>query len=244
VSDTIEGRNAVLEALRSGLKLRKVFIACGVKGASALDEIERLARASVIRVEHVERAELDRKSERGAHQGVMAEMAAFEYAELPNVLKRTEDSKASLIVVLDHVTDPGNLGAIIRSVEVAGGDAVVVPKDRSATVTAVVHKTSAGATSHLSVVRITNIARTLAELKQHGYWVIGASEKASIFAWDAPLEGRVVLVMGAEGSGISKLVLAECDVLASLPVAGHVDSLNVAQAATVFAFEWARRTAK
>lgn len=241
MSDIIEGRNAVLEALRSGVRLRKVSVASGLKSNAAVDEIERLARAAGARVEHVERTELDRSSVRGAHQGVIAEVAPFAYTELADVLARTDGRPASLIMVLDHVTDPGNLGAIIRSVEVAGGDAVVVPKDRSAAVTAVVHKTSAGATSHLPVARVTNVARTLAEFKQHGYWVIGASEKASVLAWDAPLEGRVVLVMGAEGGGISKLVLAECDVLARLPVAGHIQSLNVAQAATVLAFEWARR---
>lgn len=243
MADVIEGRNAVLEALRSGARLRSVRLARGVKRSDALDEIERLARGAGVRVEHVERVELDRASVRGAHQGVMAEVAPFVYTELEDVLARTEGRSASLLVVLDHVTDPGNLGAIIRSVEVAGGDAVIVPKDRAAAVTAVVHKTSAGATSHLPVVRVTNVARALVELKRHGYWTIGASEKAGTLAWDVPIEGRAALVMGAEGGGISRLALAECDLLARLPVAGHVSSLNVAQAAAVLAFEWARRSA-
>lgn len=244
MSDIIEGRNAVVEALRSGQELRRILLARGVKTNATLDEIVRLAKDAGVPVADVDRRELDRMSERGAHQGVAAEVAPFRFTELRDLLGRTDGADESLIVVLDHVTDPGNLGAIIRSVEVAGGDGVVVAKDRSAPVTSVVHKASAGATAHLSIVRVVNIRQTLQSLKDAGYWVVGASEKAELQAWEAPLEGRIALVMGAEGTGLSRVVQEECDLLVRLPVRGRVDSLNVAQAATVLAFEWVRRSAR
>ncbi|MDO9557636.1 MAG: 23S rRNA (guanosine(2251)-2'-O)-methyltransferase RlmB [Coriobacteriia bacterium] len=243
MSELIEGRNAVFEALRSSQGFRRVLIARGVKTSGTLDEIRRLAQAASIPVTEVDRSELDRMSPRGAHQGVAAEALPFRFTELSDVLRRTADADASLVVVLDHVTDPGNLGAIVRSVEVAGGDAVIIAKDRSAPVTAVVHKASAGATAHLALVRVTNIHQTLQVLKDEGYWVVGASEKAELLAWEAPLEGRIALVMGAEGNGLSRVVQEACDLLVRLPVRGRVDSLNVAQATTVLAFEWARRSA-
>ncbi len=242
MSEFIEGRNTVLEALRSGQELQRILIARGVKPNSALDEIRRLASSASVRVSEVDRAELDRLSPRGAHQGVAAEAAPFRFAELAQVLRRTASADASLLVVLDHITDPGNLGAIVRSVEVAGGDAVIIAKDRSASVTAVVHKSSAGATSHLPLIKVVNIRQTLDALKEAGYWVVGASEKAELLAWEAPLEGRIALVMGAEGAGLSRVVQESCDLLVRLPVRGQVDSLNVAQATAVLAFEWLRRT--
>jgi len=241
VAEYVEGRNAVLEALRSGQHLRRIMLARGAKPNPTLDEIRRLAAIDGIPVKLVERAELDRSSARGAHQGVIAEAMPFRFAALADVLASTADTPSSLVMVLDHVTDPGNLGAVIRSVEVAGGDAVIVAKDRSAPVTAVVHKAAAGATAHLPVVQVVNVHRALQELKDAGYWVVGASEKAEMTAWDAPLEGRIALVMGAEGSGLSRVVRDACDLLVALPVRGKVDSLNVAQAATVLAFEWVRR---
>ncbi|MDZ4654322.1 MAG: 23S rRNA (guanosine(2251)-2'-O)-methyltransferase RlmB [Coriobacteriia bacterium] len=242
MSELIEGRNAVLEALRSNQEFQRVLIARGVKPNATLDEIRLLAKTASVRVVEVDRAELDRLSPRGAHQGVAAEAAPFRFAELADVLRRTVDATASLIVVLDHVTDPGNLGAIIRSVEVAGGDAVIVAKDRSAPVTAVVHKASAGATAHLPVVRVVNICQTLRALKDAGFWVLGASEKAELLAWETPFDGRIALVMGAEGAGLSRVVQEACDLLVRLPVHGHISSLNVAQATTVLAFEWVRRS--
>lgn len=241
MSEFIEGRNAVLEALRSGMRLQRVLVARGVKPVPTVEEIVRLAGTASVRVTEVDRAELDRMSSRGAHQGVVAEAAPFVYAELADIMRRTAEDSSSLVVVLDHITDPGNLGSIIRTVEVAGGDAVVVAKDRSAPVTAVVHKASAGATAHLPIARVVNISQTLSTLKKAGYWVAGASEKAELTAWDAPLDGRIALVMGAEGSGLSRIVEESCDLLVRLPVRGQIDSLNVAQATAVLAFEWARR---
>jgi len=144
-------------------------------------------------------------------------------------------------VVLDHVTDPGNLGAVIRSVEVAGGDAVIIPSVRAASIGPVAHKASAGGTSHLPIVQVPNVARMIDRLKEEDYWVGGADERAEQDLWDAPMEGRLALVLGAEGAGLARLTRERCDFLVSIPVAGRVSSLNVAQAASVLVFEWVRR---
>lgn len=238
---TIEGRNAVLEALRSGLHLERIALAEGQRPNPVLDEIRRLAAESRVPTEAVPRSQLDRDSVRGAHQGVIAYAGAFRYAELSEVLQATTGASRSLIVLLDHVTDPGNLGAVIRSVEVAGGDAVLIPRDRAASIGPVAHKASAGATAHLPVVQISNISQALGTLKDAGYWVAGADERGEQDLWASPLEGRVVVVLGAEGSGLARLTRERCDFLVSIPVAGRVSSLNVAQAASVLAFEWVRR---
>lgn len=241
MSETIEGRNPVLEALRSGSRIERVLVSSGLQSDPVVSEILKRAKDAGVRVDQVQRAELDRRSARGAHQGVIALAAPFEYAALEEVLAATVGKKRSLIVVFDHITDPGNLGAAIRSIEVAGGDAVVIPRDRSASVGQVVHKASAGATSYLPVVQVSNVASAIASLKDAGYWVAGADERAEDTLWKAPLEGRLALVLGAEGAGLSRLVRERCDFLVSIPMAGHVASLNVAQAATLLAFEWVRR---
>lgn len=242
MSEPIEGRNAVLESLRSGLRLERVLIAAGTKPNPVLDEIRRLAASAGIPVSEVARRGLDERSARGAHQGVMALAPAFEYAALEAVLAEAGARDQALLVVLDHVTDPGNLGAIIRTVEVVGGSAVIVPKDRAASVGPVVHKASAGATAHLPVVQVTNVAQALEAIKNAGFWVAGADERGHDDLWSAPLDGRLALVLGAEGSGLARLTRDRCDFLVSIPVAGRVSSLNVAQAATVLAFEWRRRS--
>lgn len=241
MADVIEGRNAVLEALRSGLGLEQVLIALGTRGNPALDEIRTRAHSAGTRVREVPRAELDRLSARGAHQGVVAVAPAFSYADLEDVLRAARGRQRSLLVVLDHVTDPGNLGAAIRSVEVAGGDAVIIPSVRAASIGPVAHKASAGGTAHLPVVQVANIARVIDRLKEEDYWVGGADERAEQDLWHAPLDGRLALVLGAEGAGLARLTRDRCDFLVSIPVAGRVSSLNVAQAASVLVFEWVRR---
>ncbi len=241
MSATIEGRNAVAEALRSGQAITALRVAKGMRSDPLVDEIVELARAAGATVTFVERAELDRGSERGRHQGVVATMAEFHYTPLNALLKRAEGKERSLVLVLDHVTDPGNFGAIIRSAEVAGADGVIVADRRSAPVTAVVHKAAAGATSHLPIVKVTNLVQALGLLKDAGFWTAGATERGRDTLWRAPLDGRLALVLGSEGSGLSRLVAENCDFLVRIPVAGKVTSLNVAQAATVMAFEWMRR---
>lgn len=238
----IEGRNSVLEALRAAMPLAEIMLAEGVKADRSLDEIERRAREGGVRVSRKGRHELDRMSERGAHQGVIARAAEFPFTPLADVLRATARKPDSLIIALDHVTDPGNLGAVARTAEVVGAAAVVVQSRRSAAVTPAAWKAAAGALAHVPVVRETNLARALSALKDAGYWVAGASEKAEQSVWDAPLEGRIVLVMGSEGDGLSRLASETCDFLVRLPQSGKVGSLNVAQATTALSYEWLRRT--
>lgn len=240
-AEVIEGRNAVAEALRSGRRVTRVLIAEGVKPNPVLDEIRRRTKASGARVEQVPRRDLDALSPRGAHQGVAAYVEPFEFTPLAEVIAQHRDDARSLIVVLDHVTDPGNLGAAARSAEAVGAHALLVPKDRSAPVSAVAEKAAAGALSHLPLVQVTNLARALKTLKDAGYWVAGADEHADAEVWDIDLDARLVLVAGAEGTGLSRLTQESCDYLVRLPILGRVGSLNVAQAVTALAYEWLRQ---
>lgn len=236
----IEGRNAVAEALRAGLPLKRIVIADGLKPDRAIDEIVRRAGEAGVRVDRAPRRKLDEFSDRGSHQGVVAEAAPFRYADLGRVLKALPEGPA-LVIALDHVTDPGNFGAIVRTAEVVGAAAVVVAARRSASVTGSAWKAAAGAFAHVPVARVPNLAAALDSLKEAGFWVAGASERAAQTIWEAPLDGRIVLVMGSEGEGLARLTAQRCDFLVSLPQAGRVGSLNVAQAATAIAYEWMRR---
>lgn len=193
-------------------------------------------------IEHVRRQVLDDLSERGAHQGIVARAADFRFTPLEQLLASARDKSVSLLVALDHITDAGNLGAIARSAEVAGADGLIVPSRRSAALGPGAYKAAAGALAWLPVAQEPNLVRALEVCKQAGYWVAGASERAEQRVWDAPLDGRLVLVLGAEGTGLSRLVAETCDFLVSIPVAGKVGSLNVAQAASVLTYEWVRRS--
>lgn len=237
----IEGRNAVFEALRAGVPMARVLIAEGTKPDRALDDIARLAREVGVKVVRAPRRELDRLSERESHQGVLAEAAPFEFTPLAEILSASEGKERSLIIALDQVTDPGNLGAIARTAEVVGADGVLTAKRRSAAVTPAAYKASAGALAHIALAREVNLVRSLELCKEAGYWIGGASEKGSQLVWDAPLEGRVVLVMGSEGEGLARLTREACDFFVTLPQSGRVGSLNVAQATTAIAYEWLRR---
>lgn len=223
------------------MPLERIVLAEGTKPDRTLDEIVRRAGQAKIRVAHEPRRELDRMSERGAHQGVIAEAAPFRYTELSSVLRDVEGKPNALVIALDHVTDPGNVGAIARTAEVVGAACVLVPKRRSAAFTAAAWKSAAGALAHVPVVQEPNLVRALESLKAAGFWVAGASERAPQTVWDAPLEGRLVLVMGSEGDGLARLTAEKCDFLVSLPQAGRVGSLNVAQATTALSYEWMRR---
>lgn len=237
----LEGRNAVTEALRAGMPLKRITIAENTQPDRAIDEIVRLAERTRVPVERRARKDLDRMSERGAHQGVIAEARPFRYASLPEVLASTQGDERSLVIALDHVTDPGNFGAIARTAEVVGAACIVTTKRRSAAITAAAWKSAAGALAHVPVVQEPNLVRALEQCKEQGFWVAGASERAKADLWGSPLEGRLVLVMGSEGEGLARLTIDTCDFLVSLPQAGKVGSLNVAQATTALAYEWLRR---
>lgn len=238
--DFIEGRRAAAEALRCGFPVKRALIAEGQRSDAALARlVDELSRAN-IPIKTVPRGLLDAISSHGAHQGVALEVGAFPYADLADIIACAQDGPA-LIVVLDHVTDDGNFGAIVRSAEVVGAAGVVVANKRAAGVTVGSYKTSAGAVMHLPIAQVPNIARAIDDLKEAGFWVAGASEHAQDVCWGSPLQGRVALVMGSEGDGISRLVLEKCDFLTKLPQLGATESLNVAQAATALCFEWLRR---
>jgi len=243
LSTLVEGRNAVLEALRSDMPVSRVFVAEGLRSDHTLVEIERVADRRGVPIERVRRQVLDDLSERGAHQGVIARAAPFRFTPLPRILSEAQSAKQSLLVALDHITDAGNLGAVARSAEVVGAHGLIVPSRRSAALGPGAYKSAAGALAWLPVAQEPNLVRALEACKSAGYWIAGASEHASLSAWAAPLEGRLVLVLGAEDSGLSRLVAENCDFLVSLPVVGRVGSLNVAQAASVLAYEWLRRGA-
>lgn len=237
----IEGRNAVAEALRAGMPLKQIVIAAGAKKDRALEEIERRTKKAQLPLKTVPRRELDARSDHGAHQGVMAEAAPFKFTPLEKMIATVEGNPQALVIVLDHITDPGNLGAIVRSSEVVGAAGIVIPKRRSAAITPVAWKSAAGAFAHVPICQETNVARTLIKLQEAGFWVAGASEQAPKDCWHAPLEGRIALVMGSEGDGLARLTKDTCDFLVRLPQQGKVGSLNVAQATTALSYEWLRR---
>ncbi len=236
----VEGRNSVLEILRADVPVGVILVATGTKGVP-IEEIRRIAASRGVEVRTVSRSVLDERSVRGAHQGVMAEVAPFEYSSLNDVLSNVGNRERSLIIALDHVADEGNLGAVARSAEAAGADALLLPKARAAGVGPTAYKTSAGALAYLPVILEPNLVRAVEKLKDAGYWVAGAIESGETVFWEAQLTGRLVLVVGSEGSGLSRLTERTCDFTVRLPLAGHVDSINVAQAATVLAFEWVRQ---
>ena len=270
MSDIIEGRRAIEEALRAGVPIRRVLVAESASGAAATYETSQAAkgqgrsrhkkadsdpalnrlidklRKSGIEVTPVPRSELDRISvssgSHGAHQGIVCEVPDYRYADLAAVAASGAAKDSALILVLDHITDEGNLGAIIRTAEVVGAEGVVIPAKRAAQVTSGVYKTSAGAALHIPIVRVGNVVGALESLKRAGFWVAGASERAQVDIWHAPLSGRICLVMGSEGDGISRLVSEACDFHVALPQRGRVGSLNVAQATTAIAYEWMRRS--
>lgn len=241
MEDRVEGRNAVTELLASGRRVKKLLVLEGARPTDPLGHLVGEARARGIRVEIVSRRDLDKLSERGVHQGVVALVEPYQYASLDDVLRAAKPEGPQLIVALDHVTDPGNLGAVVRTAEVVGAAGVICPKDRAAAMTASAIKASAGAAEHLPVCRVPNLVQALERCKQEGFWIVGASEKAPSPVWDASLEGRIVLVMGAEGTGLARLTERACDLLVSLPVRGRISSLNVSAATAVFAYEWLRR---
>ena len=240
-ADVIFGRRAVAEALDLELPLKSAFVLGGPDADATLAElVSRLAEADVP-LEQATRQRLDELSGRGAHQGIVVRTQPFEYASLGRIIRAAGEGDA-LVVVLDHVTDQGNLGAIVRSAEVVGAAGVVIANARAAGVGMGAYKASAGAVLHIPIARVPNLTRALEELKQNGFWALAATEHADEDVWHAPVEGRLALVMGSEGAGISQLVLRSCDMRAKLPQRGRIESLNVAQATTVFCYEWLRRT--
>ena len=237
----IEGRNALTEALKSGRTIDKVYVAEGSTDR-ALTRLAALAKEAGAVVVPVDRRKLDQMSPTGAHQGVIAAVAAHEYASVDDILAlAAERNEAPLIVICDELSDPHNLGAILRSAECAGAHGVIIPKRRSVGLTAVVAKTSAGAVEYLPVARVANIANTIRELKEQGVWIYGTAADGASGLYRTDLTGPAAIVIGNEGEGMSRLVRESCDVLVSIPMKGRISSLNASAAATVLLYEALRQ---
>ena len=234
----IEGRRAVAEALTAGFPVKRALVADTESDAGTAQYVDA-CRVAGVPVDFVPREELDAISSHGAHQGIALEVGSFPYKSTEDIVAASGTGPA-LVVILDHVTDEGNLGAIVRSAEVVGATGVIIANKRAAGVGVGTFKTSAGAVMHLPVAQVPNLARALDQLKEAGFWVVGATEHAKDVCWDTPLDGRVALVMGSEGEGLSRLTQEKCDMLTKLPQRGKTESLNVAQASTVLMYEWLR----
>ena len=240
MSEQIEGRNAVLEAFRSGKCVDKLFILDGCQDGP-VRTIAREARKTDTIINYVSKERLDQLSETRAHQGVIAQVAAYEYSTVEEILARAEEKgEPPFLILLDNVEDPHNLGAIIRTANLAGAHGVIIPKRRAVGLTSTVAKTSAGAINYTPVAKVTNIVRTIEELKEKGIWFVCADMGGETM-YDLELTGPMGLVIGNEGEGVSRLVREACDFTASIPMKGDIDSLNASVAAGVLAYEIVRQ---
>ena len=239
----IEGRNAVIEALRAGESIDKIYLAKG-ETDKTLGHSASTARAAGVVVVEADRRKLDAMSRTHAHQGVIALAAVREYAAVEDILAAAQErGEAPLLVICDEISDPHNLGAIIRTAECAGAHGVVIPKRRSAGLTAVVAKTSAGAVAHLPVARVPNIPSLLKDLKKQGMWIFGTAADGTTSLYDADLKGPAAIVIGSEGDGMTRLVAESCDFLVSIPMRGKLHSLNASAAAAILLYEAVRQRA-
>ncbi len=239
--DLIEGRNAVTEALRAGRSIDKIYIARG-EVDKTLGHIASKARDMGIVVTEADRRKLDAMSVTHAHQGVIALCAVREYVEIEDILAIAEDrGEPPFVIVCDEISDPHNLGAIIRTAECAGVHGIIIPKRRSAGLTSIVGKTSAGAAEYMAVARVPNLTAALKELKARGLWIFGSAAGAQGGLWQTDLRGPVCLVIGSEGEGMSRLVTESCDFLVSIPMRGKLNSLNASAAAAVLMYEVLRQ---
>ena len=241
VEGQLEGRNALTEALRAGRTIDKVFIADGDtdRGLQRLAAEAKEAGAVIV---PVDRRKLDQMSFTRSHQGVIALAAAHDYYTIDDILEEAASrGENALIVICDELSDPHNLGAIMRSAECAGADGVVIPKRRSVGLTATVAKASAGAVEYMKVARVTNINNAINELKEKGVWVFGTAAEGSVPMYKADLTGPAAIVIGNEGDGMSPLVRKNCDMLVHIPMAGRISSLNASAAASILLYEAVRQ---
>lgn len=236
----IEGRNAVLEAFRSGKTIDKLFILDGCKDGP-IQTITREAKKQDTLISYVAKERMEQLSETKKHQGVIAMAAAYKYAELEDILENArQKGEAPFIILLDNIEDPHNLGAIIRTANLAGAHGVVIPKRRAVGLTGTVAKASAGAINYTPVAKVTNLTATIKELKEKGMWFVCA-DMGGTSMYDLDLKGSIGLVIGNEGEGVSKLVRENCDFIASIPMKGDIDSLNASVATGVLAYEIVRQ---
>ena len=243
-SGGIEGRNAVIEALRAGVPLDKVYILKG-EDAPSLRMIASKARAAGAVVVDADRRKLDGMSRTNAHQGVIATTPAAEYVEISDILNiAKQKGEEPLIIVCDEISDPHNLGAIMRTAESSGAHGVIIPKRRSAGLTPIVVKTSAGAAFHVATARVANITAALDELKKAGVWIYGSAADGEKSLWETDFKGAAAIVIGSEGEGMSRLVKENCDFIVSIPMAGKMSSLNASVSAALLMYEAVRQRSK
>ena len=236
----IEGRNAVLEAFRSGRTIDKIYVLDGCQDGP-VRTIVREAKKHGSLINFVTKERLSQLSETGKHQGVIAHAAAYEYSTIDDMLKLAEErGEAPFLILLDNIEDPHNLGAIIRTAETAGAHGIIIPKRRSASLTSIVYKTSAGAVSHIPVARVSNLPATMDKLKEQNIWIYGAEMDGENWC-SVDYRGGVALVIGSEGNGLGRLVKEKCDFFVSLPMRGKITSLNASVAGGILMYEVARQ---
>lgn len=236
----IEGRNAVIEAFRAGRTIDRLYLLDGCKDGPVMT-VRREAAKHDTQIKYVSKERLDQLSETGKHQGVIAQAAAYEYAEVEDILQAARDKgEAPFVFLLDNIEDPHNLGAIIRTANLAGAHGVIIPKNRAVGLTATVARTSAGALNYTPVAKVTNLAKTIEELKKEGMWFVCA-DMGGTTMYQLDLKGSIGLVIGNEGEGVGRLVKEKCDMVASIPMKGDIDSLNASVAAGVLAYEIVRQ---
>lgn len=236
----VEGRNAVLEAFRSGREVDKLFVLDGCQDGPVRTILREAKKRDTI-VNFVKKERLDQMSETGRHQGVIAAVAAYDYAEVEDILELArKKGEPPFVFLLDNIEDPHNLGAIIRTANLAGAHGVIIPKRRAVGLTATVARTSAGALNYTPVAKVTNMANTIEELKKEGLWFVCA-DMSGTRMYDLDLKGPIGLVIGSEGEGVSRLVKEKCDFTAAIPMKGDIDSLNASVAAGVLAYEILRQ---
>ncbi|WP_430884802.1 23S rRNA (guanosine(2251)-2'-O)-methyltransferase RlmB [Fusibacter sp. JL216-2] len=237
----IEGRNPVIEILKSGRDVDKILVAKGNKEGS-IHKIIAMAKDKKIPVQEVDRRKLDQMAESDNHQGVMAYVAAYEYADLNQILDGLEaKGENPFLIICDEINDPHNLGSILRTANATGAHAVIIPKRRSVGLTAVVAKTSAGALEYTPVCKVTNLSKTMKDLKERGIWIVGADMAGENYHFEQDMLGKLAIVVGSEGKGISRLVKENCDFLVRIPMLGQVTSLNASVAASVLMYEAVRQ---
>lgn len=237
---TIEGRNAVIEAFRSGKTIDKLFVLDGCQDGPVRTIIREAKKHDTL-IQFVAKERLDQLSSTGKHQGVLAQAAAYEYATVEEILQKAEEKgEDPFIILLDGIEDPHNLGAILRTANLCGAHGIIIPKRRAVGLTAVVARTSCGAINYTPVAKVTNIKKTMDELKEKGLWFVCADMNGTKM-YDLNMTGPIGLVIGSEGDGVSRLVRENCDMIASIPMKGDIDSLNASVAAGILAYEIVRQ---
>lgn len=236
-SDKVEGRNPVIEALKSGREIDKILVAKG-SGEGSINKIIAMAKEKGLIIQYVDKQKLNEMSETKSHQGVIALVAAYEYSSLEDIIENAKrGDKPPFILVLDEIMDPHNLGSIMRTADAVGVNGIIIPKRRSVGLTATVAKTSAGAIEYVPVAKVANIAQTIEKLKDNGIWVAGADMSGEKNHFEENFEGPIAIVLGSEGQGLSRLVKEKCDFLINIPMKGKVSSLNASVAASIIMYE-------